>query len=874
MWMRRLLLLVLMVWGPDRLTAAPRIFPPQSGIQWAPFLEWVVPNETYEGNPFDLSATVVFQHEESGARNRTGMFYAGSGYWKFRFCGTRPGLWTFATVSVDPDLNGYRGTVLVEPNDHGYGFVHGRGGKWVREFGREGSPKAFAPQFVMYAQPGAFAEKPEIVERDIRTFLGDHGFTGFHVPVYCRWFDIQHDRSDLIITSDPNPDHRTFAALEGLISQVHAAGGVVHLWAWGDESRRQTPVKWGINGTADVRLQRYIAARLGPLPGWTMGYGFDLDEWVTGKEIAIWRDRLHEEMGWSHLLGGRHGDPNQGLNHAAAIEWNRSLDYAGYEHHRPTPQVYAAAQAAIPELPVFSEDRFRIRQSDRYRAKDYDETMTRRGLWHAMMSGGVANIWGRMDGDLGINPGQGASNVYAHPEWIKTWSIFFANRFTEDCFVLPGAGDALALGSARGDRILFYVEGSDSVPVGAIDENARARMIAVDTKQAYEERELDPSEIADQAWQAPYKSDWAVAVEPHVEPYPRSELVRAMHLNWSTHRRSAQGSDNFQLTWADDGHLYGAWGDGGGFGGSNGRGRVGLGVARVEGGANDYQGVNLWGGFDSQREASFPGKSWGMLGLAGRLYQWVVPDVPEGKTYRNHYEYVELAQSADNGLSWEKLPWRFEEHEELTIPTFLNAGQGYSGLPDSIGKYVYTYFIGPQTPSLEQAGPRGQGLIVHKPGRIFLARVALDAVASGRHGYDFYQGMSLEGEARWGPLASKQAVFENARGVGWCLSVSFNPALQRFILATEHDISSQGRLGFFGAPTPWGPWRTLAYFESDAPFGVTREGSPLPWRRNVFFASFPTKWLSGNRFVLSFTGAGNGRDNDSFNTVEGWFERF
>ena len=53
--------------------------------------------------------------------------------------------------------------------------------------------------------------------------------------------------------------------LELLITKVHAAGGLVHIWAWGDEARRWTPVRWGKNGKVDKRLQRYIAARLGPL---------------------------------------------------------------------------------------------------------------------------------------------------------------------------------------------------------------------------------------------------------------------------------------------------------------------------------------------------------------------------------------------------------------------------------------------------------------------------------------------------------------------------------------------------------------------------------------------------------------------------------
>jgi len=73
----------------------------------------------------------------------------------------------------------------------------------------------------------------------------------------------------------------------------------------GDESRRQTPIRLGgRNGPADRRLQRYIAARLGPMPGWTMGYGYDLDEWAAEKDLREWHAHMHRHFGWPHMLGG------------------------------------------------------------------------------------------------------------------------------------------------------------------------------------------------------------------------------------------------------------------------------------------------------------------------------------------------------------------------------------------------------------------------------------------------------------------------------------------------------------------------------------------------------------------------------------------
>ena len=79
----------------------------------------------------------------------------------------------------------------------------------------------------------------------------------------------------------------------------------------------------------------------------------------------------------------------------------------------PSPGIdFLAALKAIPGQPVMSEDRFRIRSVDRYRKKDYSEELTRRGLYHSTMAGGVANIWG-------IHPDHSQGGVYSNKDQIK-----------------------------------------------------------------------------------------------------------------------------------------------------------------------------------------------------------------------------------------------------------------------------------------------------------------------------------------------------------------------------------------------------------------------------------------------------------------------
>lgn len=36
--------------------------------------------------------------------------------------------------------------------------------------------------------------------------LDIHQKTGLHTPVFCRWFDIDHERASGIKVDDPNPD--------------------------------------------------------------------------------------------------------------------------------------------------------------------------------------------------------------------------------------------------------------------------------------------------------------------------------------------------------------------------------------------------------------------------------------------------------------------------------------------------------------------------------------------------------------------------------------------------------------------------------------------------------------------------------------------
>ncbi len=166
-------------------------------------------------------------------------------------------------------------------------------------------------------------------------------------------------------------------------------------------------------------------------------------------------------------------------------------------------------------------------------------------------------------------------------------------------------------------------------------------------------------------------------------PYPQSLVLKGITWEKETHRHAAPGSDNWPTTWANDGYLYTAWGDGGGFGGTNMDGRVSLGVARIDGAWNSYKPLNIWGGNNALYPAQFTGKSYGLLAVDNVIYMALFSQ--EGV---KPYKVGQIAYSKDRGATF-KVGVTFDEPDAaFAVTTFLNFGQNYR---ESRDNYVYLY---------------------------------------------------------------------------------------------------------------------------------------------------------------------------------------
>jgi outer membrane protein assembly factor BamB len=362
-------------------------------------------------------------------------------------------------------------------------------------------------------------------------------------------------------------------------------------------------------------------------------------------------------------------------------------------------------------------------------------------------------------------------------------------------------------------------------------------------------------------------------------PYPPSPVVRRITWDWSTRRTAAPGSDLWPVTWADDDNLYAAWGDGGGFGGTDQDGRVALGFARIEGPPEHFVGININGGKRSSsspsarpehaegtgegraavsrepversnggESASFPkhGKTGGILAVGRRLYVWLNmqngkwPDVDEA-----------LIWSDDRGATWQTGEWVFAKGQgHLKPSTFLNFGRDHFPLPAAAACYVYFY------------GQR-QG----EPNNTYLGR-ARTANLPDRSTYEYFSGLDRD-QPQWSADEHEaQPVFSDTRPNGNLATVVYVPGLKRYLLTSFHK--GPGELGIFDAPHPWGPWSTVAYEDHWGDMGNEGEG---------LTCSFPTKWMSPDGLTLWCTfsaygpGAKQGIDaHDKFNLVKAKLE--
>lgn len=545
-----------------------RCFAPRSDALMWEYEEWSIMNPSWTGNPYDVLATVTFTHANTGSTHNTEMFYDGSNTWKFRFTGTRAGQWTFTTTSQDPDLSGYEGQVAVRPNGNPLikGFLTHVGNKFAIMDRDSADLKPYLYQVYMnqqdfeqqYKHASRIWDDPVDRKHLFKAYWDDtvdNGFNICFVSIFYSWFKPGALDRNMVTSRDLSaPDREAFAGLEYAIRYAHQRGGRIHIWAWGDQGRRQTPnlLPGGVLGDTHKRLMRYIAARLGPLPGWCMNFGFDTLELPQPETMTSqWAQYLQEHMGWTHLLCARGWqNPAFGINSYAGFSGRYELTTtrhgpSGYEEIRVDMASDMSRPHLYEERHTYNRFKYVAPNSgqepgdgpDQYGMSDgyacwpvklsqdeqrrLNEDGSRRLIWWEQMAGGMGGFFGHFSVRFNsYGPFSQDCGCGYHPESLKRafrcfrefWSQgrFMFNMEVDNRRVLKPRGYCLR--SPGHQNLVFFVEDADSIEIDLSHAPGPLPIVAVDTKKEYRDIDKGVCDPGRSTIDLGYRSDWAIAV--------------------------------------------------------------------------------------------------------------------------------------------------------------------------------------------------------------------------------------------------------------------------------------------------------------------------------------------------------------------------
>ena len=307
-------------------------------------------------------------------------------------------------------------------------------------------------------------------------------------------------------------------------------------------------------------------------------------------------------------------------------------------------------------------------------------------------------------------------------------------------------------------------------------------------------------------------------------PYPKSEVVKSVYFQKvSEIVRYAEGSDNWPMTWADDGLLYTSYGDGNGFQPKVNR-KLSLGLSKIDGYPPDIVGENI----RSESAESYGNgkkglKASGMLMIDGRLYMLVRNVDGKGR-------YAMLMWSDNHGSTWKK---GFKLYKDFGCPTFLNYGKNYSGNKDN---FVYIY---------SQRGPSAY----KSYDGIVLARVPKTDILN-ESAYEYFSGYEKKIHATWSKDPKKMKSIFNFPDHCQRMDVVYHPGLDRYLLVLAYN--GESGWGLYESKNQWGKWNTIFHTDNwDVP--------------GVHGFRIPTKWIDKDDKTIHLVFSGSYKDGyDAF----------
>ena len=428
----------------------------QNVEQWGRF-ETSISNATWAGNPFDIVLTADFEHVNSGEILRQYGFYAGDNKWKLYFMPTRTGNWTFRTSSTDGDLNGVSGS-FIAGNASNSGPVSPSGRYWRMENGRAIAPTLLAVG--PYVRSNPISETRGLVDWADNvagaTFLGTTLLNFEGDGVYTR---SQEDR--MYIDGASEGVHFYLPAwnrTNAFYDAVRDADMGHYILIYSDDA--SDPSSHGISeggsgslSAAELRLFRYLVARLAPYPKVIWDSGIDIgenrsDTWINN--FVAW---FHANDPWRHPIASRTGGGSGGIH-------PRQGDYYSDGERTLRSRSTQVSTVESRTVPTAMTDRYR---EDYVSPFDGGREKIREAAWQMALTYGTAVYFGGSDAG-GYLVETYASDLKAAPD-LGVLRTFLNAKVSDLSGLAPrdnivAAGDAWVATDGSDEYVVFSRSGT------------------------------------------------------------------------------------------------------------------------------------------------------------------------------------------------------------------------------------------------------------------------------------------------------------------------------------------------------------------------------------------------------------------------------
>jgi hypothetical protein len=133
-------------------------------------------------------------------------------------------------------------------------------------------------------------------------------------------------------------------------------------------------------------------------------------------------------------------------------------------------------------------------------------------MWRQAIAGGMMGFWGHYPKS---NYDKGP---YPHPEQFVCFRTFWNGRFLLSMRRAGNLTDGYALAVPDGRHYVFYIEDADRVTMDLSGASGPLPVVGVDTTKPYREIRFGTLKPGKHTWEAPHRSDWAIAVGDFAGP--------------------------------------------------------------------------------------------------------------------------------------------------------------------------------------------------------------------------------------------------------------------------------------------------------------------------------------------------------------------